>query len=56
MESKLCARCKKDKTLSEFYRRTDGISKNQSYCSDCMKAYNKERWAKFKKRSKNNWF
>ena len=53
---KKCPRCKEEKTLDEFYRRTDGISKNQSYCSPCMKSYYKERWEKYKKRGKGGWF
>ena len=56
MAFKKCPRCKENKTFEEFYKRADGISKNQTYCKVCMKQYNKERWAKYKERGKNSWF
>ena len=56
MASKKCPSCKEEKSEEEYYRRSDGINKNQTYCKDCMKAYNKERWAKYKKRGKDSWF
>tara|TARA_Y100001963_G_C6608772_1_gene366046 strand:+ start:152 stop:322 length:171 start_codon:yes stop_codon:yes gene_type:complete len=56
MSSKKCPRCKEEKTLDEFYRRKDGISKNQSYCTPCMKQYNKEKWKKQKEKKKGWWF
>ena len=55
MASKKCPRCKEEKSEEEYYRRSDGINKHQSYCTPCMKAYNKERWAKYKKRGKEIW-
>lgn len=55
MTFKICPRCKKEKSKDEYYRRQDASYLKQTYCIDCMKSYNKERYAKYKKR-KNAWF
>ena len=54
-EYRVCPRCKEEKNNAEYYPRTDGHMKRQRYCKTCMKDYNKERYAKYKKR-KGDWF
>lgn len=42
MISKICAKCKCEKPLSEFHKKTKNIY--HSYCKDCLYTTQKERW------------
>jgi len=48
MESKKCPRCKIEKSLDDYYRRQDVGHRRQTYCSPCMKDYNKKKYQKDK--------
>tara|TARA_R110002012_G_scaffold36532_11_gene103076 strand:- start:1422 stop:1592 length:171 start_codon:yes stop_codon:yes gene_type:complete len=54
LEVKKCPKCKEEKTLQEYYRRTDS-RKNQTYCKPCMRNYNIERNKIIKQRKKGWW-
>ncbi|MEK4873124.1 HNH endonuclease [Niallia sp. FSL W8-1348] len=47
MENKYCARCKAEKQLSEFnLRSVNGIKKPFSYCKECEREYNNNRYTR----------
>ena len=52
---KVCPKCKIEKSLDSYYKRKEAGYKNQTYCKDCMKAYNKERWKKYKSKTSGWW-
>jgi hypothetical protein len=56
MEYKRCPRCKVEKSLDDYYRRQDATHKRQTYCSPCMREYNKQKYKKFKKRKGDAWW
>lgn len=44
MDTKICGRCKKEKSISEFNKNTkakDGLGR---WCRECLKEYNRERY------------
>lgn len=47
---KLCPRCKKQKPLTEFYRKYQGKDVRRSYCKECTKDYNAIRYEENKER------
>ena len=44
------------KPINEYYRRSDLGYKNQTYCKECMKTYNKKRYARYKAKKKGAWY
>ncbi|WAX17085.1 hypothetical protein PF672P2_00070 [Parabacteroides phage PF672P2] len=48
MEVKLCARCGKTLPISEFDNHGTNKDGLQSYCRDCVREYNRERYRKGK--------
>ena len=48
MKEKVCPKCNKNKSLTEFYKST----KSSSYCKSCIVLSNKERQRKTKKQAR----
>ncbi len=48
MKTKVCTICKVDKPVEEFYKQP---FTRHSFCYGCKREYNKERYAKLKKRA-----
>ena len=46
MGTKVCTRCKEDKSLDQFHK---NALRRASMCYECKREYNKERYAKQKK-------